>query len=537
MVKLDAGVLRYMSKDEFRVLASIEMGMKNHEYVPTVLISRISSIKNNSIHKIITLLHKNKLITHNSEHYSGYKLTYAGYDYLALYTLVQRNIISSIGRRVGVGKESDIYECYDEVTDTIKIIKIHRLGRISFRQIRNLRDYTKNRNTSNWLYLSRLAAQHEYKYMKCLYDNAFNVPIPYDCNRHIICMSYIQGYQLGQVNKLLNTSYVYNQLINMVIKLAEYGLIHCDFNEYNIMIDDDEIITMIDFPQMVSTSHINAVEYFNRDIQGIQNYFRKKFGYIGGETPVLHVDTQKQYDLDIELKASGIDKNVIEQYNMYVSGKQTDVNDIMQSYDTDEDDHDNDNDNEYQSDSGSRHSDNNDNDSDNDNDNDNSNNSDIEQDHDTIRRERNHARKAALRQKHAERAAKKLQQHQAHNTQSDDNNLHSNIHDNHNTAQHNIDDHKSDSDSEHNDSDNYDDDTDNININININDQQHDLQQQQEQQYDNAYERELALARLRLAKQKLSFKSDKQLIKVNKNRNKIREYKKHKEHIKEIVGS
>ncbi|KAI8023180.1 G patch domain-containing protein TGH [Camellia lanceoleosa] len=44
----------------------------------------------------------------------------------------------------------------------------------------------------------------------------------------------------------------------LVVRLAEHGLIHCDFNEFNIMIDDDEKVTMIDFPQMVSRSHRNA---------------------------------------------------------------------------------------------------------------------------------------------------------------------------------------------------------------------------------------------------------------------------------------
>jgi len=29
-------------------------------------------------------------------------------------------------------------------------------------------------------------------------------------------------------------------MIDLVIKLAEHGLIHGDFNEFNLMIDDDE---------------------------------------------------------------------------------------------------------------------------------------------------------------------------------------------------------------------------------------------------------------------------------------------------------
>jgi len=47
-------------------------------------------------------------------------------------------------------------------------------------------------------------------------------------------------------------------MIDLVIKLAEHGLVHGDYNEFNLMIDDEENLTMIDFPQMVSTSHPNA---------------------------------------------------------------------------------------------------------------------------------------------------------------------------------------------------------------------------------------------------------------------------------------
>jgi RIO kinase 2 len=43
-MKLDVTVLRYLSKDDFRVLTSIELGMKNHEIVPTTLIESIARL-------------------------------------------------------------------------------------------------------------------------------------------------------------------------------------------------------------------------------------------------------------------------------------------------------------------------------------------------------------------------------------------------------------------------------------------------------------------------------------------------------------
>ena len=36
----------------------------------------------------------------------GYRLTYGGYDYLAMRTLSKRGTIHSVGNQIGVGKES-----------------------------------------------------------------------------------------------------------------------------------------------------------------------------------------------------------------------------------------------------------------------------------------------------------------------------------------------------------------------------------------------------------------------------------------------
>jgi RIO-like serine/threonine protein kinase len=39
----------------------------------------------------------------------GYRLTNAGYDYLALKTLSSRQVVESVGNQMGVGKESGKY--------------------------------------------------------------------------------------------------------------------------------------------------------------------------------------------------------------------------------------------------------------------------------------------------------------------------------------------------------------------------------------------------------------------------------------------
>ena len=41
-----------------------------------------------------------------------------------------------------------------------------RLGRVSFRAIKEKRDYLGKRKSASWMYMSRLAAQKEWAFMK-----------------------------------------------------------------------------------------------------------------------------------------------------------------------------------------------------------------------------------------------------------------------------------------------------------------------------------------------------------------------------------
>lgn len=65
-----------------------------------------------------------------------------------------------------------------------------------------------------------------------------------------------------QVSEVENPGKLYSSLMDIIVRFAQAGLIHGDYNEFNILIrrDTGEPI-VIDFPQMVSTSHPNA-EWF-----------------------------------------------------------------------------------------------------------------------------------------------------------------------------------------------------------------------------------------------------------------------------------
>ncbi|KAJ3550563.1 hypothetical protein NM688_g5047 [Phlebia brevispora] len=333
-MKLDATDLRYITSDEFRVLTAVEMGSKNHEVVPIVLIVQISGLRSGGVNKILGSLAKRSLIAkvQNSK-YDGYRLTYGGYDYLAMRALSKRDSMYSVGNQIGVGKESgtaitplivdaspdtlhqDIYIVADSEGKEM-VLKLHRLGRISFRAIKEKRDYMGKRKSASWMYMSRLAAQKEWAFMKVLHEHHFPVPRPIDQARHTILMEFIDAYPLRQVAELPSPGRLYSTLMDLIVRFAHAGLIHGDFNEFNILIrrESGEPV-VIDFPQMVSTSHVNAEYYFNRDVECIRTFFRRRFNYESKLYPRFK-NTLKEgggrdedaFRLDVVVAASGFKK-------------------------------------------------------------------------------------------------------------------------------------------------------------------------------------------------------------------------------------
>ncbi|KAJ3141900.1 hypothetical protein HK100_005814 [Physocladia obscura] len=294
------------------------MGSRNHEVVPTPLISHIASLKHGGTEKYLSHLHKHNLVARVvNARYDGYRLTYGGFDYLALKTLTRRGSVYSVGNQIGVGKESDIYIVANEEMEQ-RVLKIHRLGRISFRTIKSNRDYLRNRKTGSWQYMARLAAMKEYAFMKVLHENGFPVPTPFDQNRHCIVMSLIDSFPLCQITDVENPGKLYSKLMDLIVRLACAGLIHGDFNEFNILVKDNGDPVLIDFPQMVSTSHRNAEEYFNRDVECIRTFFRRRFNYESSIYPKFTRDAEREFSLDVQVAASGFTRKHQEELEQFM---------------------------------------------------------------------------------------------------------------------------------------------------------------------------------------------------------------------------
>merc|ERR1719431_858136 len=167
----------------------------------------------------------------------------------------------------------------------------------------------QNRKQMSWLYLSRISATKEFAYMKALKDRGFPVPTPIDFNRHCVVMQLVQGYPLQNVAEVDDPADLYDKLMNLLLKFANHGVIHGDFNEFNIMIDDNGNPIIIDFPQMVSTAHVEAKMFFERDVTCIRDFFKRRFGYESELAPTFE-DIARVDALDAEVTASGVTKQM-----------------------------------------------------------------------------------------------------------------------------------------------------------------------------------------------------------------------------------
>ncbi|KAF2649948.1 RIO1-domain-containing protein [Lophiostoma macrostomum CBS 122681] len=329
-MKLNVKNIRYLGPDDWRVLTATEMGSRNHELVPTALISQIASLRSgNGVHKCISNLAKIGLIAKvKNAKYDGYRLTYGGLDYLALHTHTKASTVYSVGNQIGVGKESDIYVCASE-TGRQLVLKIHRLGRISFRTVKANRDYLRNRSSASWMYMSRLAALKEFEFMKALRMEGFPVPEPIGQNRHTVIMSLVDAFPMRQISNVGDSASLYAELLSLIVRLAQYGLIHGDFNEFNVLVEEKTdtethevtlVPTIIDFPQMVSIDHANAEYYFDRDVACIKRFFSRRFGFTSDEPGPFFKDSIKTIvkRLDVEVEASGFSKRMAKELDAYM---------------------------------------------------------------------------------------------------------------------------------------------------------------------------------------------------------------------------
>ncbi|CAL6087071.1 RIO_kinase 2 [Hexamita inflata] len=265
MVNLDLSNLDTISNNHLRVLQAMEQGMRNHDYVPVVLIQQISNISSVAIY--LGDLHRLKLVA--CKNHTTYTLTYLGFDYLALTVLSKRGIFDIVGSRVGVGKEADVYIATNSKTHKTVALKFHKLGLSSFKKAKEKRNYLEHRQNASWMHMSRLSAMREFGFLATLQDN-FDSPKALSLNRHCVVMEFIPGFKMACLRGL-SPEWANDLGWNVwwkMVELLRRGVIHGDMNEYNIIVQvKDELLCQIK-EEKPDTQELPEAQNEIQDVEG-----------------------------------------------------------------------------------------------------------------------------------------------------------------------------------------------------------------------------------------------------------------------------
>ncbi len=280
MVQNVAGLLPELETADFYLLSGVEQGMRFSEWVDRETLPDFADLTPEEVDYRLDRCLDRGLIERKTIQYEGYRLTFEGYDVLALHTFAERETVEGFGAPLGVGKESDVFEVrsYQPMA-----LKFHREGVTNFREVRREREYTADREHVSWMYTARKAAEREYETLEALYPDV-SVPRPVDHNRHAIVMEKMDGVELSRAELAPEqVPGVLDLLLSEMATTYAEGWVHADMSEYNVFVDESGI-TIFDWPQAVPTDHENAPELLRRDVENLLGYFQRKYP---GETPVL----------------------------------------------------------------------------------------------------------------------------------------------------------------------------------------------------------------------------------------------------------
>jgi RIO kinase 2 len=259
-----------LNKSDFKILKVFASSLKNRQFLNLPTLSQYSNLSQSLIEHHLKRLVKFGLISKSN---IGYTLLVTGLDIYVLKILSNRNIITAIGPQIGIGKEAEVYLAHDSLEQD-KIIKLFRLGRSSFKQIKRKRDV--NTGTNSWLLLNIETAKKEYDILTYLKDSSTSFPSPLYRSFHCIVMEPIYGSRLSDIENLDYPELVLEKIISNMTIAYRKGYINGDLNEYNILVNDDNIF-ILDWPQAVRVDTTNADVVLMRDVNNIVKFFSRKF--------------------------------------------------------------------------------------------------------------------------------------------------------------------------------------------------------------------------------------------------------------------
>jgi RIO kinase 1 len=201
------------------------------------------------------------------------------FDEVTIKTLIQLRNARLLKGVIGIvkeGKESVVCSAKD-FNDNWIALKIYRILHSDFKKMYNLliidprfSRVKKDRKSIvfNW-------CKREYRNLVYAFKNKISVPKPLGCLNNIIVLEFIgeNGIPAQQLKEIKPSYELYLKVIENLKKMKKIGLSHGDLSEYNILVYNNKPY-FIDFGQGVRDDCNLFEEYFKRDLERINNFFK-----------------------------------------------------------------------------------------------------------------------------------------------------------------------------------------------------------------------------------------------------------------------
>lgn len=196
---------------------------------------------------------------------------------LALYKLVHKKWISSIGGAISTGKEANVF--LGDRDGTSIAIKIYRIRTANFTTMSSYitgdRRFSRVKKAKKELIFAW--TRKEYANLARARDAGIAVPDPLVFDRNILVMSFIgEGetpYPQLRNARLDDPADTYARILRAIDLLYNKAeLVHADLSEFNILYGDQPYF--IDMGQSVTRDHPRALSFLMRDIRNINRFFK-----------------------------------------------------------------------------------------------------------------------------------------------------------------------------------------------------------------------------------------------------------------------
>jgi RIO kinase 1 len=210
--------------------------------------------------------------------------------YAALYGLVQEGYVDALGGVVSTGKEANVYDALAgsaaraelDAEDTEVAIKVYRITASNFQ---DMREYLVGDPRFEGIKGDKKAVvlawtKKEYANLGRARRAGVRVPQPLAVERNVLVMEYLgteadRARRLSEVT-LENPETAYEVVREYARRLYDAGLVHGDLSEYNVVVDEDDELYVLDLGQAVTVHHPNSREFLERDCYNVATFFNRQ---------------------------------------------------------------------------------------------------------------------------------------------------------------------------------------------------------------------------------------------------------------------